>query len=119
MLDENSVSAATTLYVGSGQIYLKIQNAIDNASAGDTVRVYDGTYYENVIVNKTLTLIGNGTSKTTIDGGGSGDVVFISADWVNVSGFTITNSGSSLLNDGGILRMLILLCLLWFYLTCY
>lgn len=39
-------------------------------------------------------MIGNGTTSTTIDGGGSGDVVRIEANWVNISGFTIRNSGS-------------------------
>ncbi len=44
-----------------------------------------------IIVNKTVTLIGNGTSNTTIDAGGSGDVVYITADWVNASRFKIMN----------------------------
>jgi hypothetical protein len=34
-----------------------IQEGIDNATAGDTVFVYNGTYYENVVVDKTLDLI--------------------------------------------------------------
>ena len=35
-----------------------IQNLINNASSGDTITVLPGTYNENVIINKTLTLIG-------------------------------------------------------------
>jgi parallel beta-helix repeat protein len=70
-----------------------IQAAIDNATPGDSIYVSSGTYYENVIVNKTVTIIGNGSSNTTIDGGGTDDVVLITADWVNVSGFRIINSG--------------------------
>ena len=34
--------------------YAKIQWAIDNASAGDTIIVRDGTYYENLKVDKQL-----------------------------------------------------------------
>jgi len=81
------------LYVGGSEPgnYTKIQGAIDNASDEDTVFVYDDSapYYENVIVNKTIDLIGEDRNTTIIDGNGSGDVVYISADWVNIRGFTI------------------------------
>ena len=96
VVDEGVVEGAPTQYVGGSGPgnYSKIQDAIDDASAGDIIRVFAGTYYENVIVNKMVTLIGNGSVNTTIDGGGSGDVIRITANWVNMSGFTITNSGS-------------------------
>jgi len=54
------------LYVGSGQIYSKIQDAYDNASAGDIIQIYSGTYFENLVVDKTLTLIGSGMENTII-----------------------------------------------------
>ena len=97
-----------TLYVGgngSGN-YSKIQDAIDNASDGDTVFVYDDSspYYENVIINKTINLIGKDRDTTVIDGDYEGDVIYISAKWVNISGFSIQNSGTSGLpnHDAGI-----------------
>ncbi len=80
--------------------YSKIQYAIDNTSAGATIYVWGGTYYENVVVNKTLSLIGNRSEVTTIDGGGEGDVVRIEADWCNVSKFRVTRSGSLGYNAG-------------------
>ena len=92
----SEVTAANAIYVdknGHGN-YTSIQAAIDNATAGDTIYVWAGTYYENVVVNKTVSIIGNGSANTTIDGGGTGDVVKITADWVNFSGFRIVNSGS-------------------------
>ncbi|MCK4614248.1 MAG: right-handed parallel beta-helix repeat-containing protein, partial [Thermoplasmata archaeon] len=76
-----------------GANYTSIQEAIDAAEDGDTIRVWEGTYEENVVVNKRVSLIGNGSADTTIDGGGSGNVVRIEADWVNISGFTVTGSG--------------------------
>lgn len=102
VFDEVSVEAAATRYVGGSGPgnWTKIQDAIDNASAGDTIRVYDGTYFENVDVNKSVTLIGNGTGVTTINGSGWRDCVYIDTDWVNLTGFTITNSGSFLDNAG-------------------
>ncbi|UCF12305.1 MAG: right-handed parallel beta-helix repeat-containing protein [Thermoplasmatales archaeon] len=69
-----------------------IQGLIDNASDGDTIYIPNGTYYENIIINKTISLIGEDENTTIIDSGGTvGDVVYISADWVNISGFTIRN----------------------------
>lgn len=71
----------------------KIQDGID-AVTSSTVFVYSGIYYENVVVDKTVDLTWEDKNTTIIGGGGSGrDVVFISADWVNISGFTIRNSG--------------------------
>ena len=77
------------------QPFNRIQDAINASDDRDTIRVYDGTYFENVIVNKSVCLIGNGSEVTTIDGGGNGDVVTITADWVNISGFNITNAGTN------------------------
>jgi parallel beta-helix repeat protein len=84
---------AATLYVGGSGPgnYTTIQGAIDVASPGDTIYVYNGTYRENVVIDKTLSLIGNGRDTTVIDGGGS-DVVQVSANWVSITGFTIMNS---------------------------
>jgi parallel beta-helix repeat protein len=94
IIDEVGVSAApTTRYVGGSGPgnWSNIQDAIDNASSGDTIRVYDGMYYENLIVNKTVSLIGNGTNKTQINGGGIGNIINITEDFVNVTGLTLTN----------------------------
>ncbi|MDH5375550.1 MAG: right-handed parallel beta-helix repeat-containing protein [Candidatus Bathyarchaeota archaeon] len=73
--------------------YEKIQWAIGNATAGDTIRVHAGTYYEHVVVDKQLSLIGDGIRTTTIDGSGIGTIVKITSSNVIVTGFTIRNSG--------------------------
>jgi len=99
-LAAQNVSAATLTVDDDGEAeYTTIQEAIDNATEGDTIRVWEGIYYENVLVNETMSLVGNGSEETTIDGGGNDDVVKISADWVNISGFMVTGSG----DDSGIM----------------
>jgi len=75
--------------------YIKIQDAIDNASDGDTIFVYNGNYFENVKINKTIEVIGENKVTTIIDAGNNGDVISISADGVYISGFSILNSGIS------------------------
>ncbi len=94
------ISNGITLYVGGlgpGN-YTKIQDAIDNASDEDTVYVYSGTYYENIVINKTINLIGEIKHDTIIDSKRHGHVIKIYSDYVNISGFTIQNSSS----DGGL-----------------
>jgi nitrous oxidase accessory protein len=93
-----------TLYVGGDEPgnYTRIQDAIDNASDGDTVFVYDDSspYYENVVVNKSINLIGEDSNTTVIDGGGVDSVIEVSADYVNIEGFTVTNCRDDLSEAG-------------------
>ena len=72
-----------------------IQDAIDNASTGYAIVVYNGTYTENVVVDKTLTIIGEDRDITIIDGDASGDVISVTAANVNITHFTLTNSGTA------------------------
>lgn len=95
---DNGFPFESILYVGgtgSGN-YSNIQDAIDNASDGDTVFVYNGTYYENVVLNKSINLAGENRNTTIIDANGTGDVVNITADRVNISGFTIRNGSDGI-----------------------
>jgi parallel beta-helix repeat protein len=72
-----------------------IQEAVDAANPGDTVFVFNGTYYENVVVNTTINLEGEDMNNTVINGGGTGDVLLITSNWVNITGFNITGGGSN------------------------
>ena len=71
-----------------------IQDGIDALNDHGTAYVYNGLYTENIIINKTINLIGDDTYDTIIDGNQNGDVIFITADYVSVSNFTLKNSGS-------------------------
>lgn len=86
--------------------FLTIQPAINGAASGDLIEVSSGTYTEDVIVNKSVTLQGEGPGSTTIIGpiGGSGSTVQISASNAVVDGFTITRAGNNLTdwNDPGL-----------------
>lgn len=81
--------------------YASIQTAIYDANSGNTIVVENGTYDENVIINKPIKLIGENRESTFINGSGLGDTVNINADGVRFSGFTITNSGTGS-DDAGI-----------------
>jgi len=73
--------------------YQTIQNAIDEVFEGDDIFVYAGTYQEKITIDKSLDLTGEDKNTTIIDSGESGTVVIISADGVNITGFTIQNAG--------------------------
>ena len=75
--------------------FQSIQDGIDAASTGDTVFVLEGIYYENVVVNKPLTLIGQKQTTTIINGGGNGNVLNISSSYVTFKKFSVENSGAS------------------------
>jgi parallel beta-helix repeat protein len=76
--------------------YSTIQEAIDapETLAGHTILVDAGTYYENVVVDKRLTLIGEGADVVTLTALDPSDYVFLvlGTSYVNISGFTITGA---------------------------
>jgi len=96
-----------TLYVGGSGLgnYSSIQDAIDNATSGDTVFVYDDSapYNENILIDKSINLKGEERDTTIIDGGIGKSVVNITASWVNLSNFKLTNEGVNWWEHFGIL----------------
>ena len=73
--------------------YMTIQEAIDATETlnGHTILASAGTYYEHIIISKSLTLIGENAKNTIIDGNGDGAVVYIDHNNVTVKEFTVQN----------------------------
>ena len=89
----NPISNGKTLYVGgTGEgNYTTIQEAINDATDGDTVFVYDegSPYYEFIIINKSINLIGEDRNSTIIERNWKEHVINILAKNVLITGFTI------------------------------
>jgi len=89
------VVSAADIFVGPGETYTTIQSAVTAANPFDTIIVRDGTYTENVNVTvDNLTIQSeNGSANCIVNASDSDDHVFsVTADWVNISGFTVQGS---------------------------
>ena len=91
-------AGADVIYVPTD--YSTIQGAINHAISGDTIFVHGGTYYEHIIVNKSVSLFGEDRDSTIIDGNETGTVISIKASYVSVRGFTVMRSGRGPYNSG-------------------
>ena len=97
----SSVAAARTLCVnqgGTSGCYSTISAAVAAAVDHDTIKVWPGTYSEDVVIGKSLSLIGDAPHSTVIDATGLGNGVYVDGldhpnlGGVVVSGFTIKNA---------------------------
>jgi parallel beta-helix repeat protein len=85
-----------TLHVGDGQTYSTIQSAINaaNESGGDIIYVHEGTYPSPIVIDRPLTLAGEGSATVTISASNA-HTIKVTADNVIISGFKIQNNGGS------------------------
>jgi len=111
LFSEGCTTAGTTVYVDDSNTvgpwngtqdypFRYIMDGIAAANPGDTVFVSSGTYTENVVITKNLTLTGADKESTFIDWGGNGRALYLDGSetnqiWVEVSGFTIQHAGGS------------------------
>lgn len=77
--------------------YPTIQEAINAATSGSVIFVGSGIYYEHLIVNKTLKLVGEDCASTIIEGNGSGKILTVIADDVTIKNFMIKNGDVGIL----------------------
>jgi parallel beta-helix repeat protein len=95
-------SRGTWLYVGGSGPgnYSRIQDAIDNASDGDTVFVYSGLYNEGEITTgKTISLIGQDKYSTIVNS--PGFINSFELNNVNINGFTIQGARTGIFSPSG------------------
>lgn len=85
--------------------YPTIHEAVEHSKDGDEIFVRAGTYNENILVDKSIKINGEGSDKTFVEGGGRNSHIFhVKANNVEISNFTIRNStiscsGIRLLDD--------------------
>ena len=89
-----ALAALAVPAVTSAQPSFDLQAAVAAAQPGDIIHVPAGVYAAPLIIDKPLTLIGEGMP--TIQGDGTGDVVEINAADVTLRGFVVRGSGVSL-----------------------
>ena len=90
------------IYVSKSSIgnFSTIQDALDSAESGDTIYAYNGTYFENIVIDKSIILIGEDKNNTIIDGRETGNTIKVNADNVTIQSFTIQHSGLIFPNSG-------------------
>jgi nitrous oxidase accessory protein len=100
----NSTTVTITNYLNvcpSGCDFTTIQSAINRAFIGDIVNVSDGSYTEGLIINKSITLQGAGSSSsTTVIGQQTISVSNVTIDGFIFSGTVIINDATNVINGG-------------------
>ncbi|RMF59657.1 MAG: nitrous oxide reductase family maturation protein NosD, partial [Calditrichaeota bacterium] len=97
----NSLLWGGTLKVSPNGTYSTITEALNAAQAGDSILISPGIYDGPLIIDKSISLVGE--KFPIIDGRGKGTVILVTAPNVTITGFRIRNSGISLNNeDAGI-----------------
>ncbi|KAF5410710.1 MAG: hypothetical protein C5S47_05915 [Candidatus Methanogasteraceae archaeon] len=67
-----------------------IRSAVGNATDGAHIFVYNGSYTENVVINRPITLEGEGLDMVdVVSADVAGRVFDVGSSWVNISGFSI------------------------------
>ncbi|NNM94697.1 MAG: nitrous oxide reductase family maturation protein NosD [Bacteroidia bacterium] len=98
-------AAGRTLYAGANSRYKTISAAIAAANTGDTIQVRQGIYKEGTIeIDKSIYL--EGINFPIIDGEAKQSIILVQANHVHIHGFTLSNSGTSNLDDRAGIKVL-------------
>jgi len=84
-----------TMPINVPRDYATVQQAIDSANSGSTIHVEHGTY-SPLVVNKSLTIIGESVDNTIIDGKGTQNAIRITADNVFIRGLKVRNANNGI-----------------------
>ena len=83
--------------------HLTLQDAVAQALDGDTLRILPGDYpaNTNVILTKNMTMFGDETARTSLNGGGAGTILTIShvATSMSIRNITFINAATGILLD--------------------
>jgi len=81
--------------------YQYIQDGIDNANAGDTIYVFNGTYIENVYINKAVDLVGESKESVFVTSASGSEIIQLKVDHIDISGISVINGQTvGILFDG-------------------
>ena len=69
--------------------YTTIQDAVDNASTGDSVRVGEGLYVESVLIDKSISVVGSGSAFSRIAPDNGRYVFYLTGSGIRLSGFNL------------------------------
>ena len=102
---QSSLVNAHTITVDAGGHgdYRTLKQAVENASHGDEIRIWDGVYSEgNVNINRTLNISGNGTSCTVLEFHKNTGITF-SGNNIHFTGITLKNGILSVSAGGNVI----------------
>jgi len=74
-----------------GGDYYRIHDGVYFAEDGDTILVREGLYDGDITVDKTVSILGDGSWLAVVEGKGADNVLTITADNVTISGITFRN----------------------------
>lgn len=95
---------AKVLHVGMDMHYRTISDAVETASAYDTVLVHQGTYAEgNIIIRKPIVLIGQ--NYPILDGQKKYEIISVRSSHVKIDGFCLKRCGFGTLDDPGAVKV--------------
>ena len=89
---------STVLFASVFQVpgaYGTIQEAINASEAGDRVEVSSGIFAERISMKEGVSLVGTGQGQTVIDGGGTGNVIYIYKN-CTIKSLTIRNGSKGI-----------------------
>lgn len=97
-------SEAKDIYVGAGEKFSSVKQAVNSSNNGDRVIVKGGVYFEcDIEIEKSIELIGE--NKPVVDAQNKSEVITIKCDGVSIRGFIIKNSAFSSRIDYAAIRV--------------